>query len=54
MPHLKKLPAGTVNNLLKSENKAVLAGILTYHVVAGKLNAAAILDAIIKGKVKQF
>jgi len=35
-----KLPAGTVDNLLKPENKAKLAGILTYHVVAGKVMAA--------------
>ena len=35
-----KLPAGTVDTLVKPENKATLTGILTYHVVAGKLNAA--------------
>lgn len=35
-----KLPEGTVETLLKPENKAKLAGILTYHVVAGKLTAA--------------
>ena len=35
-----KLPAGTVENLLKPENKATLAKILTYHVVAGKVMAA--------------
>lgn len=35
-----KLPKGTVENLLKPENKAKLAGILTYHVVAGKVMAA--------------
>jgi len=35
-----KLPAGTLENLLKPENKAQLAGILTYHVVAGKVTAA--------------
>lgn len=35
-----KLPADTVPTLLKPENKSVLAGILTYHVVAGKLSAA--------------
>ena len=46
------LPAGTVDNLLKPENKATLAGILTYHVVAGKLNAKAVLAAIKKGKGK--
>ncbi|MEO6729062.1 MAG: fasciclin domain-containing protein [Candidatus Dojkabacteria bacterium] len=31
-----KLPAGTVDTLLKPENKATLTGILTYHVVSGK------------------
>ncbi|WP_370307211.1 fasciclin domain-containing protein [Sphingobium abikonense] len=35
-----KLPAGTVDTLLKPENKADLTKILTYHVVPGKLNAA--------------
>lgn len=35
-----KLPAGTVENLLKPENKAKLQAILTYHVVAGKVAAA--------------
>ena len=35
-----KLPAGTVDTLLKPENKAQLTGVLTYHVVAGKLSAA--------------
>ncbi len=35
-----KLPAGTLESLLKPENKAKLAGILTYHVVAGKVMAA--------------
>ena len=35
-----KLPAGTVDNLLKPENKAQLTAILTYHVVAGKVMAA--------------
>ena len=34
-----KLPAGTVDTLLKPENKGKLASILTYHVVAGKLTA---------------
>ena len=33
------LPAGTVETLLKPENKAMLASILTYHVVAGKMSA---------------
>jgi transforming growth factor-beta-induced protein len=35
-----KLPKGTVEELLKPENKAKLAGILTYHVIAGKVMAA--------------
>lgn len=43
-----KLPAGTVDNLLKPENKEKLAGILTYHVVAGKVLAADVKT----GKVK--
>ncbi|MGD9633152.1 MAG: fasciclin domain-containing protein [Pirellulales bacterium] len=34
-----KLPAGTVETLLKPENKAKLAGILTYHVVSGNVKA---------------
>lgn len=44
-----KLPAGTVESLLITENKAALAKILTYHVVAGNLDAAAVLGAIKKG-----
>jgi uncharacterized surface protein with fasciclin (FAS1) repeats len=36
-----KLPAGTVESLLKPENKAKLVDILTYHVVAGNVDAAA-------------
>ena len=35
-----KLPAGTVEELLKPENKAKLTAILTYHVVPGKVTAA--------------
>ncbi len=38
-----KLPAGTVDTLLKPENKATLAGILTYHVVAGDVKAAEVV-----------
>lgn len=45
-----KLPKGTLDNLLKPENKATLAKILTYHVVAGNLDAAAVLKAIKDGK----
>ncbi len=44
----QKLPAGTVETLLKPENKAKLAGVLTYHVVSGKYTAADILGAIEK------
>jgi len=45
-----KLPAGTVDNLLKPENKATLAKILTYHVVAGRLSAADLEKQIKAGK----
>ena len=44
------LPAGTVDTLLKPENKGMLTGILTYHVVAGKMDAKALMKAIKKGK----
>lgn len=44
-----KLPAGTVDTLLKPENKATLTKVLTYHVVAGKLDSKAIAKAIKKG-----
>ena len=44
------LPAGTVDTLLKPENKAMLSGILTYHVVAGKVNAAGLTKMIADGK----
>src|SRR5579871_4734863 len=42
-----KLPPGTVDTLLKPENKAMLVAVLTYHVVPGRLTAAD-LDAAIK------
>lgn len=41
-----QLPAGTLETLLKPENKATLAKILTYHVVAGTFDAAAVIKAI--------
>lgn len=44
-----KLPAGTVETLLKAENKATLVKILTYHVVAGNLDATAVVAAIKAG-----
>ena len=40
------LPAGTVDGLLKPEKKADLAGVLTYHVVAGALKAADLTDGM--------
>lgn len=46
----EKLPAGTVEMLLKPENKAMLTKILTYHVVAGRMDSKAIAKAIKKGK----
>ena len=44
------LPAGTVDNLLKPESKAALTGVLTYHVVAGNVDAAALERAIRAGR----
>lgn len=44
-----KLPAGTVDTLVKPENKETLTKILTYHVVAGKMSAADVLAAIDAG-----
>lgn len=44
-----KLPAGTVDMLLKSENKPTLTKVLTYHVVAGRMDSKAIMKAIKKG-----
>ena len=38
-----KLPAGTVEELIKPENKAMLAAILTYHVVSGKVMASTVV-----------
>jgi uncharacterized surface protein with fasciclin (FAS1) repeats len=43
------LPAGTVDTLLKPENKAALTKVLTYHVVAGKMDSAALAKAIDAG-----
>jgi uncharacterized surface protein with fasciclin (FAS1) repeats len=44
-----KLPKGTVETLVKPENKKTLTNILTYHVVAGKWSAADVAAAIKKG-----
>lgn len=47
-----KLPAGTVDNLVKPENKALLTKILTYHVVAGRMSSKDVLMAIKAGNGK--
>ena len=44
-----KLPAGTVETLVKPESKATLTKILTYHVVAGKMSAADLMKAVKDG-----
>ena len=44
------LPAGTVDTLLKPENKGKLTAVLTYHVVPGRLDAAALGSQIMDGK----
>ncbi len=46
------LPAGTVDTLLKPENKPTLTKILTYHVVSGKMTAADLMKAIKAGHGK--
>jgi uncharacterized surface protein with fasciclin (FAS1) repeats len=43
------LPAGTVDTLLKPENKPALTKVLTYHVVAGKMDAATLRKAVMDG-----
>lgn len=47
-----QLPAGTVDNLLKPENKAKLTAMLTYHVVAGRLDSKTLMKMIKKGHGK--
>ena len=47
-----KLPAGTVDTLLKPENKGTLTTVLTYHVVAGRMTSTAIVKAIKAGHGK--
>ena len=44
-----KLPAGTVDTILKPENKGMLTKVLTYHVVAGNLDSKAVAKAIKAG-----
>lgn len=50
----EKLPEGTVEDLLKPENKSALQGVLTYHVVAGRMSAVDIVTAIRKGDGTAF
>jgi uncharacterized surface protein with fasciclin (FAS1) repeats len=45
-----KLPAGTVDSLLKPENKATLTKVLTYHVVPGRMTAANLMKAVKDGE----
>jgi uncharacterized surface protein with fasciclin (FAS1) repeats len=45
-----KLPPGTVDNLLKPENKATLVKVLTYHVVPGRMTVAALMKAVKAGE----
>ena len=53
-----KLPAGTVDTLLKPENKSQLADILTYHVVSGRYKASDLTDGLVlktvEGKTLKF
>lgn len=48
----ENLPEGTVGELLKVENKSKLTAVLTYHVISGKYDYAAIVKEIEKGKGK--
>jgi uncharacterized surface protein with fasciclin (FAS1) repeats len=45
-----KLPAGTVDNLLKPENKGTLVKVLTYHVVPGRMTAVNLMKAVKDGE----
>jgi uncharacterized surface protein with fasciclin (FAS1) repeats len=45
-----KLPAGTVDTLLKPENKATLVKVLTYHVVPGRMTAVSLMKAVRDGE----
>ena len=47
-----KLPAGTVDTLLKPENKAMLTKVLTYHVLPGNFDSTAVVAAIKAGNGK--
>jgi len=45
-----RLPAGTVDTLLKPENKGTLTKVLTYHVVAGRMTAVQLMKAVKDGE----
>jgi len=45
-----RLPAGTVDTLLKPENKATLTKVLTYHVVPGRMTAVSLMKAVKDGE----
>lgn len=45
----KKLPAGTIETLLKPENKGTLTSVLTYHVIAGRMTSVDIAKAVKAG-----
>ncbi|MCZ4409486.1 fasciclin domain-containing protein [Cryomorphaceae bacterium 1068] len=47
-----KLPKGVLSKLLEEENKNKLRALLKYHVIAGKIDAAAVMAAIKEGKDK--
>ena len=47
-----RLPAGTVDTLLKPENKGTLTAVLTYHVVAGRVNSGQLIKMINAGHGK--
>ena len=49
-----QLPAGTVDTLLKPENKAMLTKVLTYHVISGKYDSKALAKLIKKGNGKAW
>jgi len=46
----ENLPSGAVENLLRPENKGALTKVLTYHVVAGNMDASKLMRAIRKGR----
>ena len=48
----RSLPAGTVDTLLKPENKGTLTAVLTYHVVAGRVTSGQLIKMINAGRGK--